>query len=354
MARDVELHCRECTKCQQAKLPAPVRAPLTSMQVGRPWQMLAVDILEVPVSYKNNRYLLVVQDYFTKWAEAIPLRDQTAARITEELVKLFSTLGIPEALHSDQGQNFKSTILKDTLEAFGVRKSCTTAYHPQGDGMVERLNRSLLQLLCGYVDKEPANWERYLPLILYAYRTAVHSSTGVSPFVLMFGRQPQSTQFEPQLAFDPTSYKGYMQEKLAELQDLVETNLAEAAAHQKMIYDKHSTYRYFDVGDMVWLSVPTASKLDPRWEGNWKISAVKSPVTMEITDGRRKKVVHVNRLHHRVQPGCDKGEKVSADPQTLWTPPQMEHFVVPEPAPVPPLHRNPPRNRRPPDYFEPT
>ena len=353
MARDVELHCRECTKCQQAKLPAPVRAPLTSMPVGRPWQMLAVDILEVPVSYKNNRYLLVVQDYFTKWAEAIPLRDQTAARITEELVKLFSTLGIPEALHSDQGQNFESTILKDTLEAFGVKKSRTTAYHPQGDGMVERLNRSLLQLLRVYVDKEPANWERYLPLILYAYRTAVHSSTGVSPFVLMFGRQPRSTQFEPRLAFDPTSYKGHMQEKLAELQDLVETNLAEAAAHQKMTYDKHSTYRHFDVGDMVWLSVPTAGKLDPRWEGNWKISAVKSPVTMEITDGRRKKVVHVNRLHHRVQPGCDKGEKVSADPQTPWTPPQMEHFVVPEPAPVPPLRRNPPRNRRPPDYFEP-
>ena len=100
-----------------------------------------------------------------------------------------------------------------------------------------------------------------------------------------------------------------MQEKLAELQDLVETNLAEAAARQKMMYDKHSTYRYFDVGDMVWLSVPTAGKLDPRWEGNWMISAVKSPVTIEITDGKRKKVVHVNRLHHRVQPGCDKGEK---------------------------------------------
>ena len=58
----------------------------------------------------------------------------------------------------------------------------------------------------------------------------------------MFGRQPQSTQFEPQLAFDPTSYKGHMQEKLAELEDLVETKLAEAAAHQKMMYDNHSTY----------------------------------------------------------------------------------------------------------------
>ena len=62
-----------------------------------------------------------------------------------------------------------------------------------------------------------------------------------------------------------------------------------AAAHQKMMYHKHSTYGHFDVGDMVWLSVPTGGKLDPRGEGNWKISAVKSPVTIEITDGMRKK-----------------------------------------------------------------
>ena len=79
MAQDVERHCRECTKCQQSKLPMPPRAPLRNVPVGRPWQMIAVDILEVPVSSNNNRYLLVVQDYFTKWADAIPLIDQTAA-----------------------------------------------------------------------------------------------------------------------------------------------------------------------------------------------------------------------------------------------------------------------------------
>ena len=83
------------------------------------------------------------------------------------------------------------------------------------------------------------------------------------------------------------------------------------------------------------MSVPTAGKLDPRWEGNWKISAVKSPLTIEITHGRRKKVVHVNRLHHRLQPGCDKGEKVSTDPQTPWTPPQMKYFEL---APAETLH----------------
>ena len=120
--------------------------------------MVAVDVLQVPISYQNNCYLLVVKDYFTKWMEAIPMPDQTAVRITNELVKLFSMLGLPQIaiVHSDQGQNFESTVLKQTLEVFDIR---TTAYHPQGDGLVERFNHSLLQLLRSFVQLE-SDWER--------------------------------------------------------------------------------------------------------------------------------------------------------------------------------------------------
>ena len=149
IAGDVEQHWQECSKCQQSKFPTPTHAPMTSIPVGHPWQMIAVDVLEVPVSFNNNRYLQVVQDYFTKWADAIPIPDQKATRITKELhvVKLFSIVGLPDILNSDQGQNFKNTILRQTLAAFGIEKSHTTAYHPRCDGMVERFNRSLLQLL---------------------------------------------------------------------------------------------------------------------------------------------------------------------------------------------------------------
>ncbi len=90
MAKEVDRHCQECITCQQTKPYLPRKVPLMSMPVGRPWQSVAVDILKVPLSTANNQYLLVVQDYFTKWAEAIPLPDQTASRITAELVKIFS------------------------------------------------------------------------------------------------------------------------------------------------------------------------------------------------------------------------------------------------------------------------
>ena len=97
---------------------------------------------------------------------------------------------------------FESTIFQQTVEAFGINKRRTTAYYPPCDGMVERVNRSLLQLLRAYVEKD-YEWERYLPLVLYAYRTAVHMLTGVSPFVLMFGREPRSNDLLPHIAFIP-------------------------------------------------------------------------------------------------------------------------------------------------------
>ena len=111
---------------------------------------------------------MVVQDYFTKWAEAIPMPDQKAIRISEHLIKLFSIFGHPRIVHSDQGHNFGSTVLAQTLDAFRVAKSRTTAYHPQGDGMVERFNFSLLKLLCSCMERQ-MEWEKYPPLVLYAY-----------------------------------------------------------------------------------------------------------------------------------------------------------------------------------------
>lgn len=74
---------------------------MTGVPIGKPWQMVADDVLEVPVSTNNNRYLLVAQDYFTKWVEMVPMPDETATHIVSALTRIFCTLGIPKVLHSD-------------------------------------------------------------------------------------------------------------------------------------------------------------------------------------------------------------------------------------------------------------
>ena len=219
MLQDAERHCQECSTCQEVKPPTPSRAPLTNVPIGQPWEMVAVDILQLPLSCQNNKYLLVIQDYFTKWAEAIPLPDQTANRITRELVHVFTRFGLPAILHSDQGANFESTILRQTLGAFGIRKTRTTAYHPQGDGMVERFNRTLLQMLRSYTSQR-SDWEQHLPLVLFAYRSATHPSTGFSPFELMFGRPALCSDLPETSAFEPMSYQAELRSRLAECRDL--------------------------------------------------------------------------------------------------------------------------------------
>ena len=327
MLHDVDKYCQECTVCQASKQSSPQKAPLINMPVGKPWEVIAVDILQVPVSSQNNRYLLVIQDYFTKWVEAIPLPDQTAKRIISELIHVFAKYGLPTTLHSDQGHNFESSILHQILEAFGINKSRTTAYHPKGDGMVKRFNRTLLQLLRSYTEKQE-EWERYLPFVLFAYRTAKHTSTGVSPFELMFGRSPIQNPLPAMSAYDAVSYQSQLHTKLAQSSDFVETHLTQAAHKQKTAYDQHTQQRSFKIGHPVWLASPTEGKLDSKWEGGWEIQNIQGPVTYTITYGTRTKTVHVNRLRPRTQLTPLVTNSGTTRTEAVWEAPSIEHDVI--------------------------
>ena len=260
---------------------------------------------------------------------------------------MLAKYGLPTALHSDQGRNFESALLQQTLDAFGIRKSRTTAYHLEGNGMVERFNRTLLQLLRIYTETHD-EWERYLPFVLLAYRTAVYSSTGVSPFALMFGRSPAQNPFPTQTAYDAVSYQSQLRTKLAQLSDFVETHLAQAAHKQKTAYDQHTQQRHFKIGNPVWLSSPTAGKLDLKWEGGWKIPSVQGPATYTITNGTTTKTVHVNRLRSQILATPSHSNTAN---EANWEAPSIEHDEIDQYIPVCREWRYPTRIRRPPDRF---
>ena len=240
MSSDVNEYVRSCQKtCQKAKLSVPTKAPLINTPIGRTMQPLQVDVLEVPVSSKGNRYLLVVEDLFKKWLECYPMCNQKSETITEILVEIFSRYGIPEFLHSDQGRNFESQLLKETCRALGIRYT-HTALHPQGNALVERSNRTVLQMLRCYVERNE-DWEKYLQLVLFAYRTSKHSSTGVSSFQLMYGRESHTISYLPPLpGYEQTSYECSLSRKLFEIREFVEGQLIEAQRRQKEYYDRNS------------------------------------------------------------------------------------------------------------------
>ena len=215
--------------------------------------------------------------------------------------------------------------------------------------MVECFKRSLLQMLRVYVTDQ-ADWEQHLPLMLFVYRTAAHTSTGISPFELTFGHSPHMSELPPLTAFDTGSYQRQLRTKLAQLQDLVDASPTQAGARQKKAYDRNTHPRSLQPRDAVWLSIPTAGKLSPRWEGGWVILSQEGPTTYTITDGHRRKVVHIIRLQRRIQPSTPDA-KLTPVRVSPWQPPSVNHDEIPVGETTPQqLYLR--RIRRPPDRLQ--
>ena len=151
---DIEDWCQQCEKCSRRKSPQqPGRAPLVSSCPGYPFERIALDIMgPLPTTESGQRYILVVGDYFTKWTEAFPIPNQEAKTVTEKLVnEVISRFGAPERIHTDQGRNFEAQLFKEMCHLFSIEKTRTMPYHPQSDGMVERMNGSIQDMLAKYV-----------------------------------------------------------------------------------------------------------------------------------------------------------------------------------------------------------
>ena len=327
MSKSVVRHCTFCVKCQQSKAPPTNPAPLQPIIATQPWEMVAVDVLKVPTSIKGNQYLLVVQDYFSKWPFAFPMQDQKAETIVQILRdNIFTVTGPPQKLHSDQGRNFESHIMADLCKAFGVKKSRTTPYHPMGDGLVEHMNRSLLTLLRTYVEGESL-WEEHLQLLLFIYRTTRHSSTGFSPYEILFGSNPHSSQIPVMQSFfylEPSNFCENLKAKLAQLRELVDANLVHSASQQQRFYRSNQTPVPLACGQQVLLDNPSAGKLDPRWSGPWIVKELRGPSSLLLLKGGSEKLVHMNRVRPLLTSKSEGPGVTSA-----WSPPMFNHVNDP-------------------------
>ena len=141
---------------------------------------------------QRGQHILVITDHFTRYAQAIPTKNQTARTTAEAFYQNYIVhYGIPDRIHSDQGANFESKIIKELCSLTGMTKSRTTSYHPMGNGMCERFNRTLLDMLGTLEPDRKKNWKAYDGPLVHSYNCTRHESTGVSPYFIMFGRDPR-------------------------------------------------------------------------------------------------------------------------------------------------------------------
>ena len=180
-----------CQLCQKRNPPQPVpQAPMGTIRTHHPFQKISWDIMgPLPVSSKGHKYILVITDMFSKWVEAFPLRVTDSETLAKVLVdEIVCRYGVPQCLHSDQGTNFNSEVITSLCKQLGIKRTRTTAYHPQANGQVERFNRTLESMLSKVVNENQRDWDTHLPKALFAYRTSLHESTGFSPFFVNYGR----------------------------------------------------------------------------------------------------------------------------------------------------------------------
>ena len=224
------------------------RAPLVSVETSQPMELVCTDYLTLEPSKGNVENILVITDHFTRLAHAVPTRNQTAKTTAQALYRFFLQYGFPVRLHSDQGRNFESETIRELCKLAGITKSHTTPYHPMGNGVCERFNKTLLDMLGTLDSKQKPDWKSFVEPLVHAYNASRHDSTGQAPFFLMFGRHPRlpvdvamgvvpdRTQCDVRKAW--AEYVRSLREKLQEAYKLASKASAKSSRRYKARYDQ--------------------------------------------------------------------------------------------------------------------
>ena len=188
LRQDVCRWARECLPCQRAKIQKHTVPPISDFAVpAKRFQHVHMDLVSMPPSNGQN-HLLTIVDRFSRWPVAIPIPDINAETVIDQFTHgWISSYGVPEVVTTDRGSQFTSTMFNQLLRNWGIRHITTTAYHPESNGMVERLHRRLKESLIALGNDERHQWFWKLPMTMLALRTTVKPDIGASPSDLVYG-----------------------------------------------------------------------------------------------------------------------------------------------------------------------
>ena len=310
MTSDTDAWITNCGRCIRRKTRTDVRAPLVNITSHYPLELVCIDYLTLEPSQGNICNILVITDHFTRFAVAIPTRNQTAKTTADALYKEFIVrYGIPARLHADQGANFESQLMQELCEIMGIKKSRTTPYHAAGNGMTERFNRTLISMLATLEEDKKRNWKQFVAPLVHAYNCIKHESTGYSPFHLLFGREPR---LPVDVAFDlnrdkenDASYTDYitdLQRSIQEAFDKVQINADKARVKQKLTYDIKARAAKLEVGDRVLVKILAFDgkhKLSDKWTEEIYVVTEHPNLDIPVYKVKRENGEGSERIFHR-------------------------------------------------------
>ncbi|MCG8048682.1 MAG: RNase H-like domain-containing protein, partial [Candidatus Thiodiazotropha endolucinida] len=275
---DVENKVKSCDRCIKRKTPPRPSAKLVNIVSHQPMELVCMDFLSLERSKGGHEHILVITDHFTRYAQAFPTRNQLAKTTAKVLFENFIVhYGFPARLHSDQGRNFESHVIKELCSLAGVEKSRTTPYHAMGNGMTERFNQTLLNMLGTLEEHQKQDWKSYVAPLVHSYNATKHDSTGYSPFFLMFGRHPRlavdaylglNNDQEPVIQ-SKEHYTTKLKKRLQFAYKVASKEANRSAARSKAGYDLKVREATLDIGDRVLVrlvGLRGKQKLADKWE----------------------------------------------------------------------------------------
>jgi ribonuclease HI len=300
---DVCREVRACIKCQKFSGKQELKSlPLKPVMVSAPFQQWGLDFIgEIhPPSSGQHRWILTATDYFTKWIEAVPTRSTSHKVIISFLEDILARFGCPSKIVTDNASPFRSEPLVKFCEQFGISLTHSTPYYPQGNGLAESSNKSLIKLIKKLLEDNKRAWDSKLKFALWADRVTTKKSLGLSPFQLVYGIE---AVFPTQLALPVADllhdHEGEPNltlrriHQMVEVQQIREQVLNRAYNRQQKIkqaFDRKNKKKEFEQGDLVlkW-DAPRQekgkhSKFDALWFGPFKILEAFSNNTYRLQD----------------------------------------------------------------------
>ncbi|KAM7303519.1 DDE-type integrase/transposase/recombinase [Ixodes scapularis] len=261
--KTVHLYTRSCHECQRRKKP-PTRPAGLLQPISpptAPFQQIGMDLLgPFPPSTSGNRWIIVATDYLTRYAETKALPSGTAVEVAKFFIEsIVLRHGAPEVLITDRGSSFMAQLTQEILRLSHTSHRRTTAYHPQTNGLTERLNKTIADMISMYVDVEHKTWDEVLPYVTFAYNTAVQETTGVTPFQLVHGRKV-TTMLDAMLPHEPavdgSDDAQVVAQRAEEVRQLARLRIQ---AQQRVDAGRYNLRRrdvHFQPGDRVWVWTP--------------------------------------------------------------------------------------------------
>ena len=307
MGQEIIQFCRSCPTCQRC-VKAPARkVPMVERAVlSEPFEVLAFDIVgPMPKGKGGCRFLLIAICMASRWPEAIPLRSITAKVVAAGMVEVFSRTGIPLQLVTDQGAQFVGSVVSQLCTNLHIERITTTPYHPEGNGVVERMHGTLGAMLTKAAS-EGLDWVSQVPFALFALRAAPNRDSQFSPFELVYGRNVRTPldilhqgwseqEFEN---LDTDEWAQWLVDRLEHWHDVMRNRGECASGKRKVHFDKRTVDRSLSEGDLVLCRVPgMTQKLEEAWHGPYPVLEKVNGVNYRIDVGRgRKKVLHINNM----------------------------------------------------------